>query len=485
MNTNIFLEDDCLRTTIRCSQVCHTWRSLLLSTPSIWGRLLHLGELSTTSNTGRDEILTRSRSSLLWVSGSIYVPINREDQTLLFLLKSVLHPNWDRIEYLNLAIQSPSEEDFWPILQRPAPNLRSFSFSAKSSKLLVSTTEAQPLFSNHAPLLRRFSADCLPIDLSSVWIRHLRQITLCHRFTVREILICLRLTPLVEDLLISDIPTMILPPADPLPSAFLPKLSKISLQNIDICNCALFLDQIHSAEGCAVNFKPRVNYPLDDYLKIVDLEGPLPSLSSYLASYLHAHHSQIQEVEIHLALGPAFRLECSPQRLSDIGRFRVAVTPSPRFPRPTRLHNSMLSLFSGCDFSFVTTLKFNLPPSMFASHNSNETYLPYFLLFPFVTDLLVSEETLQSILIISTSHGLDITIFPVLQTVTVTTFDEVCSSLRPLLRFLRHRKKNGIPVKKLIYYVSELYRPNLRGLEEMTGLRVCRRGLNKEVEYVC
>ncbi|KAF8877240.1 hypothetical protein CPB84DRAFT_374146 [Gymnopilus junonius] len=178
MNTNIFLENDCLRTTIYCSQVCRSWRSLLLFTPSVWGRLLHVNELRPRNSSTREKILSRSRNSLLWVSGTIYSrQLHGEAQLLRFLLNSILYPNWDRIEHLNLSIHSASEEDLWPIIQLPAPNLRSFHFSGKADHEwhVVFTTDAQPLFSDCAPMLQRFSADCIPFTLSAPWMRHLRK----------------------------------------------------------------------------------------------------------------------------------------------------------------------------------------------------------------------------------------------------------------------------------------------------------------------
>ncbi|KDR66056.1 hypothetical protein GALMADRAFT_273768, partial [Galerina marginata CBS 339.88] len=70
-NANIFTKRKCIETTRLSSQVCHSWRSLILKSPTIWGRLLELSELELSTDRWREEVLRRSGNSLLWVRGQV------------------------------------------------------------------------------------------------------------------------------------------------------------------------------------------------------------------------------------------------------------------------------------------------------------------------------------------------------------------------------------------------------------------------------
>ncbi|KAF8877239.1 hypothetical protein CPB84DRAFT_1752223 [Gymnopilus junonius] len=197
LNTNIFLERNCLRTTIACSQVCTSWRSLLLSTISIWGRLLHVGELLRMNDTGKREILARTGNSPLWVAGMLVRSGNDRD----FIIHYIINANWARIEHFHLFIAKPTKIEFEPILQRPAPSLRSFDFSSHRWPLAIfGSTQKRLLFFGQAPLLRVVAVDGLEPALSTLCLRRLRQLSISHSTSVLKVLTWLQSALLLESL---------------------------------------------------------------------------------------------------------------------------------------------------------------------------------------------------------------------------------------------------------------------------------------------
>ncbi|KAF8877237.1 hypothetical protein CPB84DRAFT_374057 [Gymnopilus junonius] len=185
------------------------------------------------------------------------------------------------------------------------------------------------------------------------------------------------------------------------------------------------------------------------------------------------------------------------------------------FPTNTRapgeddaIISSFATLFSSCDFAAVTTLNLDMHRGLGPSSSTDApgvllspSYLPYFSSFPSITYLSVHESALRIILalsepIIDSQNHL----FPLLETLTIHAFEDNLAvstssgsgsgsgsiASRPLVPFLLHRKSIGLPVRTLVYYVSRYYQPVIRGLEDMIGLRVCRRGPgSEELEYVC
>lgn len=51
-NAHMFTDDNALITTRTASQVCQEWRSLLLATPFLWGRLLDFDVLARSTGGG-------------------------------------------------------------------------------------------------------------------------------------------------------------------------------------------------------------------------------------------------------------------------------------------------------------------------------------------------------------------------------------------------------------------------------------------------
>ncbi|KAF9551910.1 hypothetical protein CPC08DRAFT_309440 [Agrocybe pediades] len=179
-----------------CSQVCRYWRSIILSSPSMWGRLIDVELLRrTTSDDWMKEVVRRAGGALLWVYGKIGEEYNRQDHFLFTFLRE----NWRRVEMLfindrhftgNNPAHLECQKKMWSFLLEPAPRLRWFNFSLsyRSDTLLPGC-----LFADNAPLLTDFYICRYSCKFSthSSWTTNLCSVTFSTAFTVDEVLMAL------------------------------------------------------------------------------------------------------------------------------------------------------------------------------------------------------------------------------------------------------------------------------------------------------
>lgn len=118
-----------LVTTRRCSQVCQEWRRIILSSSSLWGRLLDLNLLQQSTHHWREEVLRRTGTSApIWITMTSYPePIPQVVEDFLF---KVMNEHWNRIEVLDILIEGKTAIAWTTgsdVFTRPAPTLREFS----------------------------------------------------------------------------------------------------------------------------------------------------------------------------------------------------------------------------------------------------------------------------------------------------------------------------------------------------------------------
>ncbi|KDR83254.1 hypothetical protein GALMADRAFT_263599 [Galerina marginata CBS 339.88] len=207
-------------TTTYTSQVCRRWRTLLLTSSSLWGRVVDLELLFLGKENWRVEVLRRTGISLLYVKGrfkqsvKLYVHQNA--------VIALLDREWPRIQKFHVTLGLSNDHGplgthpFWGVIQRPAEHLESFTLTLKVNQMLqpLDDTETPPirLFLDHAPSLREFSC-------TDLWIRgpqtvmfssNIRTIALDHTpgvltnppfsFSVPDCLDGLAMTPHLEKL---------------------------------------------------------------------------------------------------------------------------------------------------------------------------------------------------------------------------------------------------------------------------------------------
>ncbi|KAF9527734.1 hypothetical protein CPB83DRAFT_374835 [Crepidotus variabilis] len=116
---------------MRVSQVCQSWRFLLLEIPTVWGKLMDLDILCSRDRL-REEVPSRSRNAPLWVRGHDHRWPNRSNAPIPNTFPiPFLKAYWPRIGRLNVSIQDLGT--LWGVVTQAAPLLESFGTRVESS----------------------------------------------------------------------------------------------------------------------------------------------------------------------------------------------------------------------------------------------------------------------------------------------------------------------------------------------------------------
>ncbi|PPR02571.1 hypothetical protein CVT26_011959 [Gymnopilus dilepis] len=230
-------------TLVRTSQVCMSWRHLILSSPSLWGQVFDLDYFKNREF--REEIIRRTGQSVIslksrpgWPSrgGATY--------TKFEVVVSFLEQNWQRLKSIDLSFYSEAEEwteykdRVWTVLQRPAPFLHDFSFSSpdafgfEDDPSNLRPPKGLVLFGNYAPQLKIFDAPELPFNPRASWLGYLRELRFTEISALPDLLLALQNMPLLEVLYLcnSDSPQEYpLSNWTPLPDVRLPSLKNVEV----------------------------------------------------------------------------------------------------------------------------------------------------------------------------------------------------------------------------------------------------------------
>ncbi len=251
MNANMFLDDDALKMTVITSAVCRRWRELMLSTPSLWGRLIDLNMLlDGTTDEWRYELMERTGTAVLWIAArGLAIP---DDETgIMSFLADVLENEWDRVQKISLECIDGGymhpRLSRWSALYLPAPNLQTFDIDFSEGQGDIShgyyvardeDVDDTPLFSHNAPMLREFYARALRFDFGAPWLEHLHLLNIDIEITVNEVLTVLEAAPRLRELVIRQLEeTELVGEAAPTPGPSLPAM-RVSLQ--DLSHLVLF-----------------------------------------------------------------------------------------------------------------------------------------------------------------------------------------------------------------------------------------------------
>lgn len=245
INGDMFCDEDALDTTRITSQVCHSWRSLMLATTSLWAKLIDMDRISDPwSEEWRHELIRRSGTASLSIRATSFLP--SMDIPEFF---DMINKNWHRIQLLIVSGTYSSVDSHRLPLDFPAPQLETFDVTILREVLGEDITEAAPapLFGNHAPMLRDFHLYDHFVDHRSPWLRQLHFIELGGPYSVQAILGILSETKNLQELIIfpriEDHVTSVLP------AVSLPHLNALEYRG-DLNTCAILLDRIKLPLGC-------------------------------------------------------------------------------------------------------------------------------------------------------------------------------------------------------------------------------------------
>ena len=167
-----------LTTTIASSQVCQNWQNVLLSSSSIWGRLVlitgyHASECS-------EEILLRSGGALLCVDADLTFPDDMDGGNLAIFFE-IIEDIWERVESLRVVMNDNQAtfdvyKRMWTAFDKPAPFLHEFSVKNPDLPEEAEIAINRSLFKDQAPRLRIFDCILIKLSSSSSWLRNLSEV---------------------------------------------------------------------------------------------------------------------------------------------------------------------------------------------------------------------------------------------------------------------------------------------------------------------
>ena len=121
-----------LTTAHHISQVCASWRQLIIDSLSLWGNIIDLQSLRQESDAWRNEVLLRTVNSNLSIFGNIHGKGWQHVKKFLEILR--LKNHWTRIQWVQVEFNDfdivewlQPDNGAWSTLGRFAPNLRFFS----------------------------------------------------------------------------------------------------------------------------------------------------------------------------------------------------------------------------------------------------------------------------------------------------------------------------------------------------------------------
>ena len=188
-----------LTVTRHTSQVCRFWRSLILGSTSIWGRVIDLNILKVSSQIWRDDVLKRTGEAPLDIKGELL----GMSPTMAALFSTLVQYHWARIRSLNISIIGVQwiKKETWGFLKQPAPNMRVFSIylhdGYRDKPNFFSETNME-LFANGAPSLKELRVTHITFDPDASWLAHLRNLDLASPFLLRQLFEVLKNTPFLE-----------------------------------------------------------------------------------------------------------------------------------------------------------------------------------------------------------------------------------------------------------------------------------------------
>ncbi len=239
-----------IETIMALSHVCRDWRNFMLTTSSIWAHLIDLGHCRWRAEEGRQELIRRSGTSLLWVK----VP-NFSGYTLhnAVGIVDIVVQNWHRIQDLDVTI-GREYVDQWPLLYLPAPHLETF-FITFTEERNASENIFLSLISGSVPKLFTFGfsghrSNFFPLP---PWINQLRFLELNVKLTVSEMLAALILAKNLVNLQFYQV--LRDDTIQPLPHVSLPKLTRLSVRlDFEPTSIGVLLNRLCIPPACSLIF---------------------------------------------------------------------------------------------------------------------------------------------------------------------------------------------------------------------------------------
>ncbi|KJA17801.1 hypothetical protein HYPSUDRAFT_205903 [Hypholoma sublateritium FD-334 SS-4] len=297
-NAHMFAEKNALITTRTASQVCGNWRSIMLATPFLWGRLLDFDVLARSTGDGYwgDELVRRTGSSVLWIKTEKALITERASRQLAEHFVKTVEENFHRLQILVVdfhLIEWARYRELWhKITSLPAPQLQCFDFTVSMPGIGQRTPtggdrlSSLPLFADDAPCLRTFRAVQFIFDLQVPWLCGLRDLYIGYSTIHPTLLDALATTESLERLELCSVSFTEDEDDEEdvhLQTVHLPKLKELRLASLHPSVCDILLDQLIIPPDCALQYTLGLARDwFDDDHFIAELTDIIRRLSEYL-----------------------------------------------------------------------------------------------------------------------------------------------------------------------------------------------------------
>lgn len=460
-----------LTVTRRTSQVCRPWRSLILSSTAIWGRVIDLPILNRSSELWSREVLKRTGEAPLDIKGEL---LGTSPYPLFLLL--VQH-HWTRIRSLDVGIFAVGwiSKEAWEFLKQPAPNMKVFSIRFHDlypdNQGFFSETNMK-LFANRASSLRELLISHITFDPRASWFANLRNLDLASPFPLRRLLEILKNTPVLEGLVLRGETIDNWQPAE---QVTLPRLRTINISH-RLRTCLAVLECISPASDCGITVTAR-DIPPDIPL----LSDEVTRLRSTISRFSQAYFSAWKVTQVYLQLSVhAFRFEAGftsdemtlPPISAPGFNVNIDLGKSAEFPPQECL--SILADITNDAFSDVSTLTIHA----FTTAYGNSHFASFISALASVKELRATPSALGALVDIQVpGHPFDdgesnpVVVFPQLRTLVID-FEFVHFYIS---NFLSWRRRNGgTPLEVLDLTNVQIYEDDEVGekFREYDGLTV-------------
>ncbi|KAF9553985.1 hypothetical protein CPC08DRAFT_208427 [Agrocybe pediades] len=249
-----------LVTARRSSQVCQLWRAILLASPSVWARLLHLNYFEKAKEIWTQEVIARGAGAALWITGNII------SSSTLPLFKSLMKNHWERVQDLEVTdVQEQGSNKTWTFLSREAPILERLDIRSFGRDPIYARRVGPPvipfLFNNVAPHLQEFCVpQCFWFDPTTPCLSNVRIFDIPENHTVPMILSSLKMMSRLTHLKIAASPHLQHPPVKEtdLVKVNLPTLKRLQIWRREFHEARTLLECITPSSHCSLMLVPEV-----------------------------------------------------------------------------------------------------------------------------------------------------------------------------------------------------------------------------------
>ena len=171
----ISLETD-LKSLRRTSQVCSTWRDVVVSASSLWAGAIDLTVLAPLQDEWVQEVIRRTGQELLHISAPFMLAHGAQQTAAVTILEALFKHHWKRIRTVDLCatrLDLSQEPVFKELLQQPAPRLEVFCICLSNPNTTLR------LFSNDSPSLKECELSHIAFNTDTLWLRNVRQLHRC------------------------------------------------------------------------------------------------------------------------------------------------------------------------------------------------------------------------------------------------------------------------------------------------------------------